>query len=345
MKPSAPVGMAAIAQAAGVSVSTVSRALSGLPGVSDAKRAEILELARRFGYVADERGHRSDRRGEPVRGRITAVIPEPDRWVFGSILAGLHDVLTSDGPSLTVYSGLSATERARIIDSPTFIRETDVVVLSPLPRDISVERLHHLGVPVVVANSVVPGLASVGIDDPAVGRQATNYLINTGYRRIALAYYSDHEGTSGVASQKRREGFMQSMEREGLDPSWQVEVSFGPDAGRAAAQQLLAGDQLPEAIVVASDEMAAGMMSVFRLAGVRIPDDLALIGVDDHPVADLVRLTTIAQPAREQGRVAARLALQALAGVLVTEPIVLPTRLIVRESTARAPRQGSTPTA
>ena len=234
MKPSAPVGMAAIAQAAGVSVSTVSRALSGLPGVSDAKRAEILELARRFGYVADERGHRSDRRGEPVRGRITAVIPEPDRWVFGSILAGLHDVLTSDGPSLTVYSGLSATERARIIDSPTFIRETDVVVLSPLPRDISVERLHHLGVPVVVANSVVPGLASVGIDDPAVGRQATNYLINTGYRRIALAYYSDHEGTSGVASQKRREGFMQSMEREGLDPSWQVEVSFGPDAGRAA---------------------------------------------------------------------------------------------------------------
>lgn len=77
------------------------------------------------------------------------------------------------------------------------------------------------------------------------------------------------------------------------------------------------------------------MMSVFRRAGVRIPDDLAIIGVDNHPVAELVHLTTIAQPARQQGQLAATMTLQLLARTLKPEAITLPTRLIVRESTAR----------
>lgn len=289
-----------------------------------------------MGYVADETGQKAAPRASR-QARIVAVIPEPDRWVFGSILAGLHDTLPPGGPALTVYSGLSATERARIIDSPTLTHDADVVILVPMPRDIGVERLARLGPPVIVAGSVVPGLASVGIDDVAAGRQSTNYLINTGFRRIAYASYADHEGTSGLASQRRGEGFALSMSRSGLDPDWQVRVPFGPDAGRAAAESLLSGDRLPEAVVVSSDEMAAGMIATFRQAGVRIPDDIAVIGVDDHPVADLIRLTTIAQPAREQGRVAGRLALQALEGTLVNEPIVLPTRLIVRESTTKLP--------
>jgi len=113
-------------------------------------------------------------------------------------------------------------------------------------------------------------------------------------------------------------------------------VPFGPDAGRAAAESLLEGDRLPEALVVCSDEMAAGMMAVFRRAGVRIPEDLAIIGVDNHPVAEMVSLTTIAQPARQQGQMAATMALQALQGTLVPEAVTLPTHLIVRESTRRS---------
>lgn len=327
------VGMAAIAKAAGVSVSTVSRALSGTAGVSAAKRAQILELARSLGYLVDDA--REERRPARSRGRITAVIPEPDRWVFGSIMAGLHDVLTPAGPTLTVYQGLSGAERARLFGSAALARNADVVLLVPMPRGVPLADVERIGVPVVVAGSVVQGLPSVGIDDVAVGQKATNYLINTGYRRIAYAYYTDHEGTPGNASRRRGKGFATSMERAGLDPSWTVQVPFGPESGRMAAERLLEGDHLPEALVVSSDEMAAGMMSVFRRAGVRIPDDLAIIGVDDHPVADLVHLTTIAQPARQQGQVAATMALRALHGALPAEAITLPTRLIVRESTAR----------
>lgn len=327
-----PVGMAAIAKAAGVSISTVSRALSGAAGVSAAKRAQILEIARSIGYLADD-PTREERRAARSHGRIAAVVPEPDRWVFGSIMAGMHDVLTPAGSSLTVYQGLSGAARAKLLGSSVLARHADVVVLVPMPSGVPVSDVERIGVPVVVAGAVVEGLLSVGIDDVAVGQKATNYLINTGYRRIAYAYYTDHEGTAGNASRRRGQGFAATMERAGLDPSWTVRAPFGPDSGRVAAELLLEGDHLPEALVVASDEMAAGMMSVFRRAGVRIPDDVAIIGVDDHPVADLVRLTTIAQPARQQGQVAATMALQALRGALRVEAITLPTRLIVREST------------
>ncbi len=329
---SAPVGMAAIAQAAGVSVSTVSRALSGVPGVSTAKRAEIRRIAKATGYLTDD-GGRDAHRIVRAPGRITAVIPEPDRWVFGSILAGLHDVLTPTGASLSVYQGLSGAERARLFEATALARHTDVVVLVPMPRRMPVPDVRRIGVPVVVAGAVVEGMASVGIDDRMVGQQATNYLINSGCRRIVYASSTDHEGTPGNASRKRGQGFEASMRRAGLDPTWCVQVPFEPAAGRAAAELLLAGDRLPDAVFASSDELAAGMMSAFRRAGVRIPDDLAIIGVDDSPIASLMHLTTIAQPARKQGHLAATMALRALQGETTTEPVTLPARLIVREST------------
>ncbi len=183
--------MASIAAAAGVFVSTVSRALSGVPGVSTAKRAEIRRIARAQGYLADD-ASRDQTRDARAAGRITAVIPEPDRWVFGSILAGLHDVLTPTGASLTVYQGLSGRERAKLFEATALSRNSDVVVLVPMPRRMPVPDVRRMGVPVVVAGSVVEGIASVGIDDVVVGQQATNYLINSGCTSIVFASSTDH---------------------------------------------------------------------------------------------------------------------------------------------------------
>ena len=329
-----PVGMASIAAAAGVSVSTVSRALSGVPGVSTAKRAEIRRIARAQGYLADDAA-REQSRDARASGRITAVIPEPDRWVFGSILAGLHDVLTPTGATLTVYQGLSGSERAKLFEATALSRNSDVVVLVPMPRRLPVPDVRRLGVPVVVAGSVVEGIASVGIDDVVVGQQATSYLINSGCTRIVYASSTDHEGTPGNASRRRAEGFAARMRRAGLDPSWQVQVPFGATAGQAAAEQLLAGESLPDAVFASSDDLASGMMSAFRKAGVRIPEDLSIIGVDDSPIASLMHLTTIAQPARQQGHLAASMALRALQDDQPNEPVTLETRLVVRESTGR----------
>lgn len=328
----APVGMAEIALEAGVAVSTVSRALSGAPGVSAQKRAQILEIARRTGYLAPVQPAARERRPGPAR--ITAVIPESDRWVFGSMLAGLQEVFSPADVHLTVHQGSSGAERARIAGSGLF-DTADLVVLVPLPRGVPAADIARFKDRIVVAGSVVPGVPSVGIDDVAVGQKAAHYLINVGYRNIAFAACADHEGTRGHASLKRGQGVSEALTQAGLDPSWTIVAPFGSDAGQFVAEELLQGSHLPEAVVASSDEMAAQMMTVFRRAGVRVPDDVAIIGVDGHPIAELMQLTTIAQPARQQGQEAARIALDLVGGGPIPEPLVLPTRLIVRESTRR----------
>ncbi|MFT3944154.1 MAG: LacI family DNA-binding transcriptional regulator [Ancrocorticia sp.] len=424
-----PVGMADIAAAASVAISTVSRALSGAPGVSAAKRKEIVEIARRLGYLSGEGSPRrlshEQRPGYAVGARhlvqtlpyqveenaaaattsatatltsatptstarttpgarpafpapqlpetkelrITAVVPESDRWIFGSILAGIHDVLTPEDVSLQVKQGLSASERARFLSNPHLANQTDLVILVPAPRDIGVEELTHLPVPAVIAGTVVPGIPSVGIDDVAVGQKATNYLRNLGLTSIAYVGFLDHEGTSGVATHRRGLGYEEAMTKAGLSV-WHVKVPFTPSPGRAAAEALLAGENLPQGVICSSDEIAADMMNVFRQAGVSIPDDISIIGVDDHPIAGFLGLTSIGQPAREQGREAAKLALRilesgnpvsgddeqavadrdttlAVGGAAAvsavddeaaSQTITLPTRLIIRETTRRASR-------
>ena len=285
--------------------------------------------------------------------RITAVVPESDRWIFGSILAGIHDILTPEDVSLQVKQGLSASERARFLSNPHLASQTDLVILVPAPRDIGVEELKHLPVPAVIAGTVVPGIPSVGIDDVAVGQKATNYLRNLGLTSVAYVGFLDHDGTSGVATYRRGIGYEEAMAKAGL-PVWHVKVPFTPNPGRAAAEVLLAGENLPQGVICSSDEIAADMMGIFRQAGVSIPDDISIIGVDDHPIAGFLGLTTIGQPAREQGREAAKLALRILesgqptssngdASISVgddaaSESITLPTRLIIRETTRRASR-------
>ncbi|MCI1675870.1 MAG: LacI family transcriptional regulator [Ancrocorticia sp.] len=323
-------GMAEIAEAAGVAVSTVSRALSGAPGVSQAKRQEILRIARSIGYVASSQP-------DPVSrpARIAAVIPEAQRWIFGSILSGLHDVLSPDGISLHVRQGMSASQRAEFLTNSHVGDYADVVILVPAPRDMAIAALQALPVPVVIAGSLVDGINSVGIDDVAVGEKATNHLINLGFTRITFVGYMDHDRTTGVATLRRLQGYESRMARAGL-PAARIDVPYGDNSGRQAAEILLAADSLPEGLFCASDEMAAEIMAVFRQAGVKVPGDVAIVSVDNHPIAGMMGLTTIAQPAREQGRVAARMALRILGGDTAVETVELPTHLVVRDTTRHA---------
>ena len=327
--------MADIAAAAGVSLSTVSRALSGAAGVSTPQRTRILQLARERGYVNETFNASPERRRVLGHARIAAVIPDLDRWVFGSVLAGLQDVLADAGPTLRVIQGSSAADRERILLTYATPRYCDAMILVPLPARHSVEDLQRLPVPVVIGGTVVPGLPSVGVDDTAIGEKATNYLINIGCREIAYVSHIESNGFLGRASSDREAGFKTSMLRAGLDPSWTIHLPLGEQATQQAGEELLQRDHLPDAVAASSDELAAGIMSVLWRAGVRIPQDVAVIGVDNHPMSQVLRLSTIAQPARQQGRIAAKLAISALAGSLPEESQVLPTRLMIRDSTRR----------
>ena len=194
---------------------------------------------------------------------------------------------------------------------------------------------------------MVPGWPCVRIDDVAAARTATRHLIDLGHRRIAHISGDPDDELAFTTHLDRRRGYQAALRAAGLrpDPSLDVESQFTIDGGNRAAAELLARGEPPTAIFAACDEMAMGAMTALRDAGLRVPQDVSVIGIDDHDLAGVLGLSTIAQPAAEQGRLAARILLDPLGvrtlGPIVGQrtdgdggPVILPTRLVVRESTA-----------
>jgi DNA-binding LacI/PurR family transcriptional regulator len=141
----------------------------------------------------------------------------------------------------------------------------------------------------------------------------------------------------------RRDGYLAALRDAGItaDPASYVEAAFTVDGGEQATNRLLRLRQRPTAIFAACDEMAMGAMRALRHAGIRVPEEISVIGIDDHDLAAAVGLTTVTQPAADQGRLAAEAVLKPLLGQgpLASGEQLLPTQLVVRESTAPPPRQ------
>jgi DNA-binding LacI/PurR family transcriptional regulator len=133
---------------------------------------------------------------------------------------------------------------------------------------------------------------------------------------------------------RRREGFASVLEEFGLDASLVVTEDWGSAGGARGMERLLGDTVPPTAVFAESDEMALGALRTLRSAGLPVPGRVSVVGVDDHELAAAVELTTVAQPVREQGAAAARALLETLAGIGSTQDTVLPTRLVVRHSTA-----------
>jgi DNA-binding LacI/PurR family transcriptional regulator len=159
-----------------------------------------------------------------------------------------------------------------------------------------------------------------------------------------LAGMSDEEELGFSSSRDRREGYRLAMEAAGLGPRDDLLVAgtHGIDGGAEAMLQVLSGEILPTAIFAEYDELAIGAMRTMRQAGIAVPDQISIVGIDDHEMASVVDLTTVAQPVHELGAVAARLLLDTVSGRLL-EPteVVLPTRLLLRGSTGRAPERAT----
>jgi LacI family repressor for deo operon, udp, cdd, tsx, nupC, and nupG len=186
----------------------------------------------------------------------------------------------------------------------------------------------------------VPGWASVRIDDRAAGRSAMRHLLELGHRRIAFIGSEPEGPTETVASADRRQAYRAELTAAGItpDPALEAAGAFTVRGGMEAMDLLLGRSLRPTAVFAAGDEMAMGAAHVARQAGLRIPQDLSVVGVDDHEMAELFDLTTVAQPVYSQGVLAAEMILHRL-----TEPhreppaLVVPTSLVVRGTTGPAP--------
>ena len=332
-KPSERVTLATIAASAGVSVATVSKVLNGRADVAPSTRSLVRSLLTEHGYVhPSSRRHRAEAATIvelQVGGELCAYTVE---IVKGAIEAGAEAgaavVITNGKPMAgggTPWSGdLVGTGRRALIVLAAALTSAELTALSRshLPT-VVVDPLSPPGTPVI----------SVGSTNFAGGMSATRHLLALGHRRIA---YLGGPATAG-SNQARMHGYRAAMQAAGVPirPEYVRAAGFHHLDGVKEGAALLDLRPAPTAIFAACDEAALGAVHAARAHGLRIPDDLSVVGFDDTQIASMASppLTTVRQPLREMGMVALRTALRLAAGEKIEfRHIELATELVVRES-------------
>ncbi len=325
-----------VARAVGVSTATVSRALRGLPTVADETRLRVLVAAESLGYVS------SPQASALAGGRthnVGVVVPFVTRWYFATVVDGICDQLRERGYDMMLYNLAGDREvRRHVFETDAVAKRVDGLVLTavqPTARELDV--LRHLGRPVVLLGAREPGLGSVAVDDVRAARLAMTHLLGLGHRDIGYLGGFDRHQLAFDTPLQRRATYVATLREHGLvpDPAWVLDGAFSFAGGLEAGARLLSLPRRPTAVFAASDEMALGLLWAAHAAGVRVPEDLSVVGIDDHELAASVGLTTVAQPVADLGRVAADLLLDQVesASAPVTEELEV--GLLVRATTAR----------
>ena len=326
--------LADIARLAGVGVGTASRALSNSPGVAATTRQRVMAVAERHAYVVSPDASKLAR---GATGRVALVVPHLSRWFFGTMVEALESVFRDAHFDVLLYHVGDVDDRHDFFHRLPARRKVDAVVVLGFPvEEAEQNRLELLDVRIVAAGGQDAVYPHVSIDDCEAGRQAVDHLISLGHRAIAMVEAVDPDQPNPPSA--RSDAYYQALEAAGIpvDPRLVVTTDWGGEQGAEAMGKLLSIPARPTAVYAHSDEVAFGVLRTVRRAGLRVPEDISVVGIDDHPVAALVDLTTIRQPVAEQGRLAARLVLSLLAGEPATATptsVLLPTQLIVRGTT------------
>lgn len=325
-----------VAKRAGVSTATVSRALRGFASVTPETKSRVEQAARELDYVISAS---ASRRASGKTSTVGVITPFIDRWYFSNLLSGIERVTRSGGFELLVYSLDRLDEREQIFHQKLLREQVDALLVCAMPpSQKEIDFLQELKIPVALVGAKVAGCASVRIDDIGGAKAATGHLINMGHQRIGLIAESPLQPMSFTAPRDRRTGFLNAHLDAGLtfDPALEAFGSFTIESGERAMDELLARPHPPTAVFCESDEMAFGAMSAIRRHGLRVPEDISIVGFDDHDLAKYLNLTTVSQSVQVMGETAAWIILDQLKNES-NEPksVVMPTQLVVRASTAR----------
>lgn len=327
-----------VAKKAGVSTATVSRALMNPEKVSAATRSKVEQAAIAVGYSAHATG-RNARRSESRT--ILALVPDICDPFFSEIIRGIEVIAAGHG--YLVLIGDCAHQNQKSFLNLILTRQIEGMLLlgSQVPFDTSMEDPRNLP-PMVMVNEFAPKLEipTVHIDNLTAAFEAVNHLQKLGHRRIACICGPEEM----PLCQYRLQGYIQALRRHGItvDPQYIVRGEFTFDAGSQAMKQLMKLPKPPDALFCHSDIIALGAMSQAKNMGLRVPQDLSLVGFDDIELSRYSdpQLTTVAQPRFNIGREAMLLLLEQLQGKIVSNGSrLLDFELKIRASTAPSLRE------
>ncbi len=329
-----------VALAAGVSVATVSRALRGVDKVHPETRERVLRAAAELDYIA------SPTAAGLASGRtrlIGIITPFMARWFFTEMMSAIEKTVREHQHHILLMDLEEpvAAGRMPLTQGMMFKRVDGLIVINAELKEPERDLIRRLDLPVVAVGTRHDDWPLIGIDDQATVTVATEHLLDLGHHRIAYLGSVPESFSTVNTPRARLEGFRTAMARRGVAvrEDWIVECDWSAGDAFARGTDLLRDAGRPTAVLGASDEMALGVLSAAHDLGLRVPQDVSIIGIDDHDLARLFGLTTVRQDVRAQG-VAAAQALLAQLGLAPSEMAsdrTFPVEFVKRKSTGPPP--------
>ncbi|MEI0736376.1 LacI family DNA-binding transcriptional regulator [Paenibacillus sp. JTLBN-2024] len=316
---------------------TVSRVLNGAESVREKNRQKVLDAIKELDYRpnAAARGLAWGKTG--IVGLIVTTLQDS---FFDAVVKELNEVLAS----YTAIFLPSRSRRASAPDEAHYLIQEDrvdgLILLSPMEEDNYIVELKRRNIPYVLIDNQKPenDAFSVTIDNYKGGYDAAKHLIDLGHTRIA--HLSGQEMFR--STKERRSGFLQALEEKGIQPFEMVTGEFEIAFGYETCRRWIREGQLPSAVFAGDDNIALGVVNALMEEGIRVPDQVAVVGYDDQQISSQLHphLTTVRQPADRIGLAAADMLLKRMDGTMKRgSNVKINPELIIRESTAATTNQ------
>ncbi len=338
-----PATIKDIARQLNISLSTVSRAMRNAPDVNVDTKKAVMALSEELNYHPNRLALSLKQK---QTHNIGVIVPNLD-YVLSTMVKGIDEVALEAGYTVMVCQsnesfGREIVNTRRLLDS--LVDGFIISVSSETKVFDHFKKIQEKGMPMVVFDRITPHLdaPSVRIDNMDGGFQATEHLIEQGYKRIAILAGPKNLGISN----SRLDGYINALNKYKIkpDPDLIIHCDFNQDYAFVATEELLATKKRPDAIFTISDRMAIGAMLAIKEKGLRMPQDIGLVGFNNEPLTNLLtpRISSVDQPAFEMGKVAAKLFIESVHNNDMSHiEEVLKPKLCVRESSQRIlPKNG-----
>lgn len=333
-----PPGIKDIAQILGVSVATVSRALRDTYDVSEQTRQQVLEVAKQLNYKPNINAAALS---SGNTRNIAVIIPFITNYYFSAVISGIQEIAYINGYNLILLVTDDDAEREQTMIENLAITSLDGLLVSISSGSVMVNHFQKLidsGVPIVFFDRVPKEIKATKVlqDDYLGAFNATEHLINSGYKKIAHIAGNEHLDFT----QDRLKGYLGALEKHSLPirKEWIIYSGFSQQCGENDMNKLLLADERPDAVFAVNDRKAVGAIIAMKQFGVEVGKSIGVSGFTNDPISSIIEpsLTTVEEPAAEIGRKSCELLIKHITNKhFLPKEIVLPTTLIVRESSRR----------